>query len=161
MTSAGFAGAPLSKILSVVTVVTTLAVLSNDSHDTVSLVGSRVFGDDSQWWRFFTSMFPLGSVWELMLCVHAIRVFRVIERHLGSAKFGSLLFLAAILSKSMELALSLQFPFLRPPLGPLATLSAVTVTYYACISRHVELGDVRRLRCVGGSPLLVFTSPAI
>lgn len=41
----------------------------------------RVFGDDSQWWRFFTSMFPLGSVWELMLCLHAIRVFRVIERY--------------------------------------------------------------------------------
>lgn len=30
----------------------------------------------------------------------------------------------------MELALCVQFPFLRPPLGPLATLSAVTVTYY-------------------------------
>lgn len=35
------AGAPLSKMVSVVTVVTTLAVLSNDSQDTVSLVGFR------------------------------------------------------------------------------------------------------------------------
>lgn len=121
-------------------------------------------------------MFPLGSVWELMLSLHAIRVFRVIERysgksmpfcvwkscydeydtlgcfhmrgvssphnwlntflrscfcrHLGSAKFGSFLFLAAVLSKSIELALCVQFPFLRPPLGPLAILSAVAMTYY-------------------------------
>lgn len=51
-------------------------------------------------------------------------------RHLGSAKFGSFLFLAAVLSKSIELALCVQFPFLRPPLGPLAILSAVAMTYY-------------------------------
>eukprot|EP00903_Cladosiphon_okamuranus_P013164 g12277.t2 len=133
MSSTGFAGAPLSKMVSVVTVISTLAVLSNDSQDTVSLVGFRVLGDDGQWWRFFTSMFPVGSVWELMLCLHAIRVFRVIERHLGSAKFGSFLFLAAVLSKSIELALCAQFPFLRPPLGPLPTLSAVAVTYYGYV----------------------------
>ena len=51
-------------------------------------------------------------------------------RQLGSAKFGSFLFLAAVLSKSIELAFCVQFPFLRPPLGPLATLSALAVTYY-------------------------------
>lgn len=58
-----------------------------------------------------------------------VRIFCV-RRHLGSAKFGSFIFLAAVLSKSVELALCVQFPFLRPPIGPLATLSAVAMTYY-------------------------------
>ena len=62
------------------------------------------------------------------------RTFLHVYRHLGSAKFGSFLFLAAVLSKSIELALCVQFPVLRPPLGPLATLSAVAVTYYGEIS---------------------------
>ncbi|CAM9133580.1 unnamed protein product [Pylaiella littoralis] len=92
-------------------------------------------------------MFPLGSIWELMLSLHAIRVFRVIERHLGSAKFGSFLFLTAVLSKSIELALCVQFPFLRPPLGPLAVLSAVAMTYYGYIPSmapaYFTVGNVR------------------
>ena len=51
-------------------------------------------------------------------------------RQMGSAKFGSFLFLAAALTKTAELALSVQFPYFRPPLGPLAVLSTCSTTYY-------------------------------
>lgn len=40
----------------------------------------RVFGEEKQWWRLFTSIFPLASVWELMLTLHLFRAFRVLER---------------------------------------------------------------------------------
>ncbi|CAM9272568.1 unnamed protein product, partial [Hapterophycus canaliculatus] len=140
------AGAPVSKTLSIATALSTLVVLSNDSQGSASLVGFRVFGDEGQWWRVFTSMFPLGTVWELLLTLHAIRMFRIVERHLGSAKFGSFLFLTAVLSKSAEVALCLQFPFFRPPLGPLAILSALAATYYGYIPpatpTFLAFGDV-------------------
>ncbi|CAN0281216.1 unnamed protein product, partial [Ectocarpus fasciculatus] len=147
MSSAGFAGAPVSKSLAIVTAISTLVVLQNNSQDTAALIGVRVFGDDGQWWRLLTSMFPLGSVWELILCLNIIRVFRILERHLGSAKFGSFLFLAALLSKSIELALCVEFPFFRPPLGPLPILSAVGVAYYGYIPStapaYLTIGNVR------------------
>lgn len=38
--------------------------------------------------------------------------------------------LAAALTKSIELALCIQFPYLRQPLGPLSILSALTTVYY-------------------------------
>ncbi|CAM9715141.1 unnamed protein product [Ectocarpus sp. 8 AP-2014] len=141
------AGAPVSKSLAIVTAVSTLVVLQNNSQDTAALIGVRIFGDDGQWWRLLTSMFPLGSVWELILCLNIIRVFRILERHLGSAKFGSFLFLAALLSKSIELALCVEFPFFRPPLGPLPILSAVGVAYYGYIPStapaYLTIGNVR------------------
>lgn len=92
-------------------------------------------------------MFPLGSIWELMLSLHAIRVFRVLERHMGSAKFGSFLLLAAVLTKTTELALCLQNPYLRPPSGPHAILSALATTYYGYIPftapAYFTVGDFR------------------
>lgn len=49
---------------------------------------------------------------------------------MGSAKFGSFVFLAAALTKTAELALCVRFPFFRPPMGPIAILSALATTYY-------------------------------
>ncbi|CAM9962067.1 unnamed protein product [Ascophyllum nodosum] len=130
MSSRGFAGAPVSKILCMLTAFATLVVLSNKSQDTVSLVGYRVTGERREWWRLLTSLFPLGSVWELMLSLHAIRVFRVLERHMGSSKFGSFILVSAVLTKTTELALCLQNPSLRPPSGPHAILTTLAITYY-------------------------------
>lgn len=74
-----------------------------------------------------------------------------LSRHLGSAKFGSFLILAAVLSKSIEVALCVQFPFFRPPLGPLAVMSALASTYYGetnwishCNDFDLDIGTVSR-----------------
>lgn len=72
---------------------------------------------------------PLAGL-RLMHFILSRPMYVRICRHLGSAKFGSFLFLAAVLSKSIELAICVQFPFLRPPPGPVAILSAVAVAYY-------------------------------
>eukprot|EP00904_Undaria_pinnatifida_P005928 jgi/Undpi1/2465/HiC_scaffold_13.g05845.m1 len=141
------AGAPVSKTWSIMTTLATFAVLSNKSQDMVSLVGYRVFGEANQWWRVFTSLHPLASLLELLLSLHAIRVFRVLERQMGSAKFGSFLFLAAALTKTAELALSVQFPYFRPPLGPLAVLSTCSTTYYGYIpARATTLFTIGEMR---------------
>lgn len=58
---------------------------------------------------------------------------------MGPAKFGSFLFLTAFLGKSLELALCVQFPRLRPPSGPLATLAALSTMYYG--ERSVDADD--------------------
>lgn len=54
-------------------------------------------------------------------------------RHLGSSKYGSFLVLAAVLTKSFELALCIQFPNLRQPSGPFSILSALTTIYYGML----------------------------
>ncbi|CAM9755489.1 unnamed protein product [Laminaria digitata] len=129
------------------TALATCFVLSNKSQHMVSLIGYRVFGEASQWWRVFTSLLPLASMWELLLCLHVIRVFRVLERQMGSAKFGSFLFLAAVLTKTAELAFCVRFPLFRPPIGPLALLSALATTYYGYIPfsapAYFTIGDMR------------------
>ena len=51
-------------------------------------------------------------------------------RQMGSAKFGSFVFLAAALTKTAELAVCVRFPLFRPPMGPIAILSALATTYY-------------------------------
>lgn len=69
---------------------------------------------------------PLLSEFFVSLCAFAL----CLCRHMGSAKFGSFLFLAAVLTKGAELVFCVEFPFLRPPSGPLASLSALATTYY-------------------------------
>ncbi|CAM9115777.1 unnamed protein product [Discosporangium mesarthrocarpum] len=133
------AHAPVSKALALATAIASLVVLSNKSQDRVSLVASRVFGRNPQWWRIFSSLLPLGTVSELMCSLHLIRTFRLCERHMGSAKFGSFVFIVAVFAKSIELALCLSFPSLRTPTGPVAVLAALLTAFYAYIP---EVGPI-------------------
>lgn len=137
----------MSKTVCVLTTAVTLAVLSNKSQDAFSTSALRIFGEEKQWWRLFSSLFSLASVWELMLTLHLARTFRILERHLGSSKYASFLVLAAVLTKSIELALCIQFPYLRQPSGPLSILSALTTMYYGYVPCttpiYFTLGDFR------------------
>lgn len=143
MSAPWWRGAPVSKAIFYGTLVTSLyAVSLSQSQTRASFTQNSPFALHAgsvlarhEFWRLLTSHVPFGHLIDMFFGLSYLYQTRVLERLLGSEKFGAFLFIVLSLTTSLELAwltqTSSSFQF---SVGPYAIVGACMV---------LQQGDIR------------------
>lgn len=110
-------GAPVSKFLSILMLLSYVAAEVLDCHQQLSLDADALL-NEGEVWRIFTSQIVFGSMGELLfgmgtLCPLMCRF----EREMGSRKYGTFLLTTSLLSLIWEMSMS-QIILTAPRAGP-------------------------------------------
>eukprot|EP00611_Tribonema_gayanum_P007441 TRINITY_DN167_c2_g1_i1.p1 TRINITY_DN167_c2_g1~~TRINITY_DN167_c2_g1_i1.p1 ORF type:complete len:354 (+),score=52.27 TRINITY_DN167_c2_g1_i1:291-1352(+) len=129
----GFADAPCSKASLVFTWVLSIVSYASGRQESLVLDVSKALGS-AQLWRLWTCHFIWTGVGEALVGSMLLYHFRVLERQMGSRKFGTFAVIVGILSSVMLLAAgSLAVPGLQPAAGPIPLVFALLVLYHVCV----------------------------
>ncbi|GLD95778.1 hypothetical protein PINS_up004456 [Pythium insidiosum] len=133
----GFYGAPVTYAASLAIGAASSATLLFDMEGPFSLLGRDAVVRRGQYWRLWSSQLAFHHGLAASFGLYIIFQFRVLERQMGSRKFGSLVFFIWTISALLKLAALLSMPSLarRLPPGPYALLGALTVFFMKFVPR--------------------------
>ncbi|TMW68124.1 hypothetical protein Poli38472_007796 [Pythium oligandrum] len=133
----GFYGAPVTYALSM--------TVGAASSATVLFNYGRFFKLDRELvvrhghlWRLFSSQLAFHHGLAAAFGIYIIFQYRVLERQMGSRKFGSLLFFVLFITAALQMSALLSLPMMlarRLPPGPYALLGALTIFYLKFVPR--------------------------
>ncbi|CAM9239683.1 unnamed protein product [Phaeothamnion confervicola] len=130
----GFLHAPVCKAVFLTSLLATSAALARGQDPSVNLL--HVLSRRDPWWRVLPALSCYGGVLDLLSGLQLTHAVRVVEREMGSGKFGAFLFLVATLALSLEAALSVRWPGLRLAPGPLPLLAAALTFYFGYVPAY-------------------------
>ncbi|KAI8898861.1 hypothetical protein BC833DRAFT_588132 [Globomyces pollinis-pini] len=124
----GFAHTPTTKALIMITGINSVLVGLMKTKSTYDLVLYPHLVSNHQFWRLFTSHFVYSSSSDLALASLLLYQFKTLERHWGTYKFTSLLFISSTLSIMLNL-IAMSFGITkRISSGPIGFI--FTLLYY-------------------------------
>ncbi|GAB9467266.1 hypothetical protein Gpo141_00004618 [Globisporangium polare] len=126
----GFYGAPVTYALSLAVGAASSASLIFDQGRLFILERDAIL-NRLQYWRLFSNQLAFHHGIAVSFGLYIIFQFRIIERQLGSRKFGSLLMFVLLITSGLELAALVSSPALarQIPGGPYALLGALFVFF--------------------------------
>ena len=143
----GFYGAPLTKALSALSVTLSIACISLQKQSAVQMRWLALTANH-EWWRLLMTNLVFTGNYETILGAMLLYTFRVIERQLGSRKFGAFIVLVMTVSTWFHVGLLVvvkggMFPthntvdeaIMAP--GPFATIYALLAFFHAVIPKKM------------------------
>ncbi|KAG7385204.1 UBA/TS-N domain [Phytophthora pseudosyringae] len=126
----GFYGAPVTYAFSLAVGAASSASLLLDRGRLLALDRDAVLGR-AQYWRLLTSQLTFHHGLAVSLGLYVVFQFRVLERQLGSRKFGSVLVFVLLISGALQLAALTSAPWLARsiPGGPYPAIGAFAVYF--------------------------------
>jgi len=133
MSTSGLTKAPVSKGVLAIATLTTLGASAYKASARLGLSLDTLVGR-REVWRIFTCHFAFSTAGELVLGLVLLYTFRQFERHWGSRRFGSFLFLSSSLSSLIGVGFLALLRNSSPNLifagGPYGIIFASLVQYY-------------------------------
>ncbi|ETL92665.1 hypothetical protein F442_09342 [Phytophthora nicotianae P10297] len=126
----GFYGAPVTYAFSLAVGAASSASLLLDRGRLLALDRDAILSR-SQYWRLISSQLTFHHGLAVSLGLYAVFQFRVLERQLGSRKFGSILVFVLLISGALQLAALTSAPWLTKtiPGGPYPVIGAFAVYF--------------------------------
>ncbi|KAL3657186.1 hypothetical protein V7S43_017848 [Phytophthora oleae] len=126
----GFYGAPVTYAFLLAVGAASSASLLLDRGRLLALDRDAILGH-SQYWRLLSSQLTFHHGLAVSLGLYAVFQFRVLERQLGSRKFGSVLVFVLLISGALQLAALTSAPVLAKniPGGPYPVIGAFAVYF--------------------------------
>ncbi|KAK1946862.1 Rhomboid-like protein 20 [Phytophthora citrophthora] len=140
----GFYGAPVTYAFSLAVGAASSASLLLDRGRLLALDRDAILVH-SQYWRLLSSQLTFHHGLAVSLGLYAVFQFRVLERQLGSRKFGSVLVFVLLISGALQFAALTSAPALAKniPGGPYPVIGAFAVYFNSTLAFYTVSADLQ------------------